>query len=338
MERELVEPVALTRADGRLNPAAVGWSRSPIVTTDGIGRGRYGKGRNKRWEYWAITTPELVVAVVVSHIDYAGVNSLWFWDRRTGQTLGQDVITPFGRGVDLPGTLGSDPVRLSHRALRVAIDEVDGGTRIKANGDRVVVDVVAQRPEGHEALGVVVPWNERFFQYTVKDVARPAAGMVTVDGVEHHVDGPDAWATLDHGRGRWPRRIHWNWGAGSGRVDGRVIGLQVGGKWTEGTGSTENSILVGGQLHKIGEELEWTYDTDDWLAPWRVTGADVDLTFTPEFDKVSSTDLKVISSFTHQCLGIWSGTVRLREPDGASDDMVRVDGLFGWAEDVHQLW
>src|SRR5690606_23325261 len=44
-----------------------------------------------------------------------------------------------------------------------------------------------------------------------------------------HVLGEDSWAVLDHGRGRWPYRISWNWGAGSGRSHGRVVGLQVGG-------------------------------------------------------------------------------------------------------------
>ena len=332
-ERELTERVDLTLPDGRLDPASIGWCRTPLVRTDGIGRGRARKGRNKRWEYWAVTTPTHVVALVLSHIDYAGVNALWCWDRRTGKAYNQDVITPLGAGVTMPGTLGEGPATLRSKGLQIEIIETADGTRLRAIGDRVRVDVLAQRPEGHESLGVVVPWTERLFQYTVKDVARPATGRIWFDGEQVDVSGDDAWATLDHGRGRWPHEMHWNWGAGSGRTDGRVIGVQVGGKWTEGTGSTENSILVDGRLHKISEELVWTYDTDNWLAPWRITGNDVDLTFTPEYDKVSATDLKVISSFTHQCFGVWSGTVRL-----ADGEVVRVADVFGWAEDVHQKW
>ena len=49
--------------------------------------------------------------------------------------------------------------------------------------------------------------------------------------------------------------MRWNWGAGSGVVDGRVIGVQVGGRWTDGTGSTENALVVDGRVHKISEEL-----------------------------------------------------------------------------------
>ena len=331
-EREITTPVSLTTTDGRLNRKAIGWTRTPLITTDGIGRGRVAALRNKRWEYWAVTTPNHVLAVVVSDIDYAGVNSLWLFDRASQEPVAVDVITPFGRGVDLPGTLGQGQTLLKTRQLRVTITETVEGTRLTATSDRVRAEILAHRPPGHECLGVVVPWSDTLFQYTVKDVARPATGTIWLDGVAHSLPEDDSWATLDHGRGRWPRNIHWNWGAGSGRTDGQVLGLQVGGKWTDGTGSTENSLLIDGRLHKISQELHWSYDTDDWLAPWRITGDGIDLLFTPEYDKVSATDLKLISSHTHQCFGTWSGVV---EVDGLT---VRIADLFGWAEDVRQLW
>ncbi|WP_262849677.1 DUF2804 family protein [Mumia quercus] len=332
-EREITAPVSLTRTDGRLNPDAVGWTRTPWVTTDGIGRGRVGRGRNKRWEYWAVTTPTHVVALVVSDIDYAAVHGLWLLDRTSGETVSYDAIGVLGASATLPGTLGGGPVRATTKKLQIALDEVDGGTRLRARTDRVEVDVVAHRPAGHECLGVVVPWSDRLFQYTVKDVARPATGTIRVDGMAVDVTAGESWATLDHGRGRWPYAVHWNWGAGSGRTDGRVVGLQVGGRWTDGTGSVENALVVDGHLSKISEELVWTYDTDDWLAPWQVAGDTVDLTFVPFHLKESVTDLKVFSSRTHQCFGHWSGRVR----DDAGS-WVTLDGLTGWAEDVRNRW
>ncbi|MDN4172987.1 DUF2804 domain-containing protein [Nocardioides sp. SOB77] len=332
-EREITAPVSLTLPDGRLDPAAVGWTRTPLHTTDGIGRGRVGRGRNKRWEYWAVTTPTHVVALVTSDIDYAAVHGIWLLDRRTGEAVAHDAIGVTGRSATLPGTLGAGPVRSRTRQVAIQVDEVEGGTRLRARGPRVEVDVVAHRPPGHECLGVVVPWSDRLFQYTVKDVARPATGTVRLDGVAADVPAGESWATLDHGRGRWPYDVRWNWGAGSGRTDGRVVGIQVGGQWTDGTGSVENALVVDGRLTKISEELVWDYDRDDWLAPWRVTGTTVELTFTPFHLKRSVTDLKVFASRTHQCFGHWAG--RVRDESGA---WVRVEDVVGWAEDVHNRW
>ncbi len=331
-EREITSPVSLTLPDGRLNPGAVGWTRTRQITTDGIGRGLRGLGRNKRWEYWAVTTPTHIVALVTSDIDYAAVHGIWCLARATGEAIAHDAIGVLGRSVTMPGTLGQGPVRASTRKVKIAIDEVEGGTRLRARGPRVSFDVVAHRPEGHEYLGVVVPWTDRLFQYTVKDVARPATGIITVDGVTTQVSD-DAWATLDHGRGRWPYDVSWNWGAGSGTTNGRVIGVQVGGQWTDGTGSVENSLLVDGKLSKISEELVWSYDTERWMAPWRVTGERVDLTFVPFHLRRAVTDLKIFSAKTHQCFGHWHGRVR----DDAGDWIEYAD-IVGWAEDVHNRW
>ena len=95
----------------------------------------------------------------------------------------------------------------------------------------------------------------------------------------------------------------------------------------------ENSLLVDGRLHKLSEELIWSYDREDWMAPWRITGEDVQLVFTPEHLKHGVTDFKLVSSATHQCFGSWSGTVRV--PSG---EVFEVVDLFGWAEDVKQKW
>lgn len=333
LEREIIEPTSLTLRDGRLNPRAVGWSRTPLISTDGIGHGRLGLGRNKRWEYWAVTTPSHVVALVVSNLDYAAVHSLWLLDRATGETVSHEAIGLLGRGATLPGTLGGGPARTRTRTLSIDVDETGTGTRLRAETARVRLDVVAHRPVGHEALHIVVPWTERLFQYTVKDVARPATGTIWVDGLPVELPQDESWATLDHGRGRWPYSMRWNWGAGSGRSGGRVVGIQVGGKWTDGTGSVENAVIVDGRLTKISEELVWDYSPADWMAPWRVTGSTVDLTFTPFHLKASVTDVKIFASRTHQCFGHWSG--RVQDETGT---WLEIDGLVGWAEDVHNRW
>ncbi|WES64813.1 DUF2804 domain-containing protein [Microbacter sp. GSS18] len=327
---ELTAPVPLTLPNGRLNRAAVGWARQPVVDTSGLGRGH---GRNKRWEYWNVSTPTHILALTVSSIDYAAVHEVWIFDRETERTWSKGVTAIPARGVELPPTLGAGSARARAQGLEIDIDEVDGGTRLRARIDGASFDVVAALPVGHERLAVVVPWSDRRFQYTVKDLARPASGSVTVDGVTHDIPAGSSWAVLDHGRGRWPYDIAWNWGAGSGVANGRVIGIQVGGKWTDGTGSTENAIVVDGRLHKIHDELRWEYDLAAWRTPWRISGGGLDATFAPFYDKVTRTNLGVVSSRTDQCFGHWSGTFRTAE-----GEVVAFGGILGWAEEVHNRW
>ncbi|MEY3733903.1 MAG: hypothetical protein RL347_1262, partial [Actinomycetota bacterium] len=117
---------------------------------------------------------------------------------------------------------------------------------------------------------------------------------------------------------------------------GRVIGIQVGGAWTDGTGSTENAVCVDGRIHYLPDDLRWEYDTDDWMRPWRITdpvGGRADLTLTPRHVRVERTQLGVLANDTHQAFGTWSGWM-------ADDAGVRVmvDGITGWAEEVRNRW
>lgn len=333
---ELLSPVSLTRPDGRLNREAVGWARQPLVTTAGIGRGARGRGRNKRWEYWSVITPTHILALTVSSIDYAALHEVWVFDRGSAREWHANATLIPPRGVELPPTLGDGPARARAKSLQIDIDEIGGatpGTRLRARIAGASFDVVAELPPGHERLAVVVPWSETRFQYTVKDVARPASGTLSIEGRTVELPAGESWAVLDHGRGRWPYDVRWNWAAGSGRSGGHVIGLQLGAKWTEGTGSTENAVVVDGMLHYLPDELHWHYDPSDLMRPWRVSGCGLDATLRPFHDKVTRTNLGVVSSATDQCFGVWSGTYA--PPHG---EPIVFDGVAGWAEEVHNRW
>jgi hypothetical protein len=162
-------------------------------------------------------------------------------------------------------------------------------------------------------------------------------GTLTVgDRMYRLGDNDAAWGVLDVGRGRWPYRTRWNWGGGAGPAnDGRTVGLQLGGKWTDGTGFTENGVLIDGRLTKIGDELAWDYDWDRPLEPWRVRSSDgaMDLTLVPVHDRHERTNAVVLCTEVHQVFGHWTGTV----PDGAGGT-VAVDRLLGFAEESRSRW
>jgi hypothetical protein len=197
--------------------------------------------------------------------------------------------------------------------------------------------VLVELPPGHESLNVVIPWSDERFNYTSKHQARPAAGELVVGDDRWTIGGAAgaAWGVLDVGRGRWPSEITWNWGGGAGRSDDHVVGLQFGAKWTEGSGYTENGLIVDGRLTKLGRELDWQYDWDEPMKPWRVVdpGGQLDVTLSPRHDKHTRLPGRDKGSETHQVFGTWSG--RLRTDDGAELDL---DGLQGFAEEARQEW
>ena len=347
-ETELTEPVDLCEVDGRLlNPAARGWSRRPLHTANL--RGLW--GRNKRWDYWAVLAGDLAIAITYADVDYLGMATIWWADLATGATGGRETNLALGRGVSLPDRPGSTPLAYRGRHAQLEIADDPEGTTIDATWrekDRRPgrLSLRIDLPPGHESLNVVIPWNERRFQYTSKHQARPAHGTLSV-GDEQWVMGNrkagdgghsavEAWAVLDVGRGRWPYSTRWNWGGGAGpSTASSVVGLQFGAKWTEGTGFTENGIIVDGRLTKIGEELTWDYDWDQPLRPWRVHDSDggLDVTLTPRYDRHSRTNAGILYSEVHQVFGSWSGHVT-----DCEGDVHELDSIQGFAEESRSRW
>jgi hypothetical protein len=278
-------------------------------------------------------TPGFVVTANVSQHDYRANIASTFIDRTNHQKVAyrQNVWLPPAGAMSDP--LSRDAVSGSGKDITVVLRPNADGTQISVRAPRLRVELQAQEAPDRESMGVVVPWSSRVFQYTRKDNCVPIEGYVEVDGARRAVSSPSAMAIHDHGRGRWPYDTWWNWGAGSGHSDGVEIGLNFGGKWTTSSPSTENAIRIDGRLHKISQELTWSYDRSDWLKPWGLTGDRVRLTFTPDHYHRHSFDRIVVSAHGDQCFGHFNGEVQC--DDGR---VVAVKQIYGLVEEVHRKW
>jgi hypothetical protein len=340
-ERELTEPVDLCTPDGAaLNPDALGWSRHPLHRANLHGRW----GINKQWDYWAVLAGDLIVSCVYSDVDHIGLADVYWADLVTGESGGHGIVVATADGMSLPEVPGTAPLRVDRDGLDLELVDDDEGTHLRAawtepDGRAGRFDITVFLPAGHESLNVVIPWgDDDRFNFTSKHQARPAQGELVVGDrrrVFGAAEGVEAWGVLDVGRGRWPAAITWNWGGGAGRVGDHVVGIQIGGKWTEGSGFTENGVILDGRLTKLGRELVWDYDWDHPLEPWHVDdpGGQLHLVLTPRFDKYTDVGDENLGSVVHQVFGRWSGN--LTTDDGVT---IEFDDLQGFAEEARQHW
>jgi len=335
-EPEITRAVRLCTKRGLLKRSSIGWSRRPLHTCNV--RGHW--PRKKKWNYWAVSSDRYLFSVTVANLDYLGIVFAYFLDFETKRFIEKTAVTPLGLGCAMPETVEA-PIAFRHMGMNVVLDDRSSrvGIRVDAarfGGAPLRAAVTVRRPAGHETLNVVIPWSRDRFQFTSKQSAMPAQGTVCIGGDEYVFEEGKSFAVLDYGRGVWRFNCFWNWGAASGVQGGRTLGLNLGGGWTDGTGMTENGVCVDGRLTKMGDELEFTYDSANYMRPWtvhsRTTGA-VDLKFEPFFERVAKTDFLVMRSEVHQVFGRYSGVV-LAE----GDDRIAVDGLIGWVEQHRARW
>lgn len=335
-EHEITAPVDLCDARGRLNPEAVGFSRTPLHRCNL--RGPF--LRRKRWNYWAVTSDRYLFSATIADLDYIALAFVYFLDFQTNRFIEKSVPVPFAR-LPLPETVHADAV-FRHGRLRVGLRDDGASVRIAAKahsfgGERLEARIGVTRPAGHETLNVVIPWAADRFQFTSKQSALPASGHVTIGGQRYDFEAGRSFAVLDYGRGVWKFRTFWNWGAGSATLpDGRTLGLNLGGGWTDGTGMTENGLTLAGRLHKVHEDLEFSYDPRDFMQPWLVRSvgsARVELTLTPFFERVAKTDLLLLKSEVHQVFGRYNGTVV-----AGDGEVIEVRDMIGWVEQQDARW
>ena len=334
-EREITTPVLLCDGQGRLNPEARGWSRQPLHTCNLSGSWP----RKKKWNYWNITAEDFSFCIALAHVDYIGLAFGYFLEYESRRLLEKTIATPLGLGCAMPETVNAD-VAYHGAGMPFSLMHESGGLRVRGRARRfggvsMEADFFIHFPPGHETMNVVVPWNDRQFQFNSKQNSLPVEGRVCLDGRAYDFDPQTSFACLDFGRGIWPYKVQWNWSSVCGRQGDDVIAVNSGAGWTHGTGATENSLCLNGHVTKISEEIVFEYDRSDFMKPWRLHTAHtdtVDLIMTPFFDKHSKTSLGVLRTEVHQCFSRFRGTVRA---DGRT---LEIGNLVGWAEEHIGRW
>jgi hypothetical protein len=322
--------VKLCDESGRLNPDAVGWSRKPLHACNLKGRWP----RKKKWNYWCITSDKFAFSVTVANVDYLALGAAYFIDFETKQLTEWNTAAPLGIGCRMPDGV-EENIAFHHPQMKLIFTHVKNLLHIHAAAKKLKADITIEEPAGHETLNVVVPWDRGTFQFTSKQNTLPVSGTVEIGGKAYVFSHDNSFACLDFGRGIWPYRAKWNWSSCSGRDGKDIIGLNLGGMWTDGTGSTENGVCVNGKLYKISEDVKFQYNTKNFMEPWKIFTPDsetVNLAFAPFFEKKSGINLFFLMADTHQMFGAFSGTVKTNE------STVKFGNIIGWAEQHISQW
>ncbi len=106
MKKNYHIPIQLCDENGNLNPEAIGWSRVPLTDCN-LSHHPF---RKKRWNYWAITTPDFLFSITISNIDYLGMVFTYFLDFKTIRFIEKTISPLFGKGCDMPAGVAEDIV------------------------------------------------------------------------------------------------------------------------------------------------------------------------------------------------------------------------------------
>jgi len=343
MQRELTSPSPLLDERGEL--VQVGWARQPLLECNlenaGFYRLRFLQPlRLKRWDYYGLTTPNHYFSFTLADLGYAGQVFAYVVDFEARRHHEETLTLPLARGIALPRNSTEGASSFDNGRVRMAFRAEEAARHISVNwpgfeGQGLTADLMLALPADHESMTIVIPIPGRRFYYNRKVNCMPAEGWVEYQGRRFEVGQAECLGNLDWGRGVWEYRSFWVWASVSAFLpDRRTLGLNLGFGFGDTGAANENAIVLEGRVHKLGE-VRFDYDPADLLQPWRMASADgrLDLAFVPFYDRTAKTNLGVIASEVHQMFGRYEG--RVVADDG---EVIRLDGIVGFAEEHHARW
>lgn len=342
MQKERIEKVALLDARGRLPHP--GWARRPMWEYE---RGKIASGalRIKEWDYYYLFSAEhrVMLTLTCSDLGYAGLMAVCLVDLEAGSTRQVDdmAILPMGR-LDLKPDSEDPGFQFHSKKMHIDITSEGKMTLLEIvvptftlEGKPLEAKIRIERAVG-ESMNIATSWKEMptAFYLNEKRVCMPCEGTIRIAERTVELKEETSLAGLDWGRGRWTYRNRWYWSSLSARIEGHTFGFNLGYGFSDRSVASENALFYDGKLHKL-EEVSFEFDPEDYLSPWEITSSDgrVELVFNPIVDRFGDTNLLLIRSLQHQVFGTFSGTVLLddRSP-------VKLDALYGFAEDVYNRW
>jgi hypothetical protein len=297
--------------------------------------------RIKVWDYYAVTTPTHFFSFTISDIGYVGMVFAYVIDFAAGTYEEQTLTIPLAKGVSLPRNSysGETTYEGGGRSLRFWVEQDTRKLSVHwpkfGNTELDAELTFTHDAEKHESMNIVIPIKEKRFYYNRKINCMPAEGWVKYKGKTFAITPDTCLANLDWGRGVWEYKSFWVWASASGFLkDRRRIGLNLGYGFGDTSAASENCFVLEGKIHKLGA-VDFTYDNRNFKSPWTMKSPDgrLDLVFTPFFERVAKTDLKVIQSEVHQMFGRYNGFAVTDE-----GKKLEIVDLIGWAEEHQAKW
>lgn len=342
-QRELLSPGMLLDEHGHL--AQVGWSRQPLLDSN-LEAARFYRLRFlqplriKRWDYYGITTPAHFYSFTLADLGYAGQVFAYVVDFADGRYHEETLTIPLSRGIVLPRNSTEGTSRYEGRQARLIFAVTPQGRQLSVEwpgfGQKgLAAEIALEMPPEHESMNIVIPIAGKRFYFNRKANCLPASGWIEYAGRREELRPGQALGNFDWGRGVWEYRSFWVWASASGFLpDGRTVGLNLGYGFGDTSAATENALILAGRIHKLGQ-VDFTYDRNDFMRPWRMVerSGRLDLTFTPFLVRLARTNLLLVASKLHQVFGRYHGTVRTDE-----GQTLQLEELIGWVEEHHARW
>ncbi len=343
MQKRIEEEKFLLDENGKL--AEKGYSTKMLLKYDRK-MIKSSKLKIKEWDYYLIYNEKFGVAFTVADNGYMGLYSTTFLDfvNKTEITKTNMKFMPLGK-TNMPSSSSYGNIEVKNKKYNYFFQVNEKTREINVYlknfyKDESLIANIKLTDEPKDSMCIATPFweKENCFYYNHKIIGYKAIGMVKIGNNKYDFE-QGSQGILDWGRGVWPYKCTWLWGACAREISGKKFGFNIGAGFGDTSNASENMIFYDGIANKL-EDVKFEIPKnlkgkDDFMQTWIITSSDgrLDLKFEPILDRYSHSSAIIISSIQHQIFGRYSGKIIL--DDGKK---VEIKNLLGFAEKVKNRW
>lgn len=334
MQHEIKTTIDLLNERGQLSEP--GWARHLHWKYDRAKVANFAK--IMEWDYYLVANEDFGASFSIAHTRKFSRMTVNFFDYRQKYFIRKNSVIP--GDIQMPPD-ADGPVHFCSAEAEGEYIREPGKHHIRirfdnfSEGQPYILDIDLTVP-ATEKMVIATPFDEGsdLFFYNMKMNCMKASGTATI-GDKTYVFTPErSFSVLDWGRGVWPDHNRWYWGSGSGVLDGKDFGFNIGYGFGNLSAATENVIFYDGKAHKF-DQIVFNIPESSYLDPWTIVSNDgrFIMDFQPILDRDSEITLQGTTSSQHQVFGRFTGKAIL--DDGTE---LYIKDFFGFAEDVINNW
>ena len=340
MQNQLIEKQKVLDSEGKVIRNAYAKEELFIYNREDI---KANKLRIKEWDFYQASNNDYVLQLTIGHASYIGVCEITFYELATGKTFVTSFMKPFvfdkwglSRETFIDNTL-----EIEAKGYHIKFETQGKKRHLTCSSQdkklgKCDIDVVFTQLN-KEFISIVIPFtqNEKAFYYNNKMNCFSAEGSVSFGEYKYTFDPKDSFGLIDWGRGVWPFKHNWIWGNGSGMLDNKPFGFNIGWGFGDTSLANENCIFYDGVMHKL-DRIESSFpNKSDYMqeCTFSETNKRFEMTFTPVYDHHTDINLQVIRKECHQVFGRWNGYVVLD-----NGDKKEIKDLMAFIEFCNNRW
>jgi len=293
--------------------------------------------RIKEWDFYQISNDHLCLQFTIGHTAYAGQCALMLFDFIKGEKIidiDRLIALPFG-SMHMPDHAEKDSVlTFAKGGAWMQFTTRDDVRHLQCRWNNIECDITLERQTPH-GLVINIPFDEspKQFYYNHKINCMTASGFAKKGDETYTFLPEESFGILDWGRGVWPFKNEWYWSNGSGYINGKMFGFNLGCGFGNPSAATENILFYDGKAHKLGNVK---FDLGrEYMDPWHLYDDEgrLDLTLMPTYDRTTKVKVLWINNCTHQMFGKFTGFAVL--DDGTR---LEIDNVISFAEHAANQW